>query len=94
MLDKTQIFRYGFIVKGPGYFPDKHTAEISSEAFSTRVVGVSDYLSAILVAQQLVADGIQLIELCGGFTQSEADTLRKLAENKIVIDLVRTCYEL
>jgi hypothetical protein len=84
-----QISRYAFIVKGPDYFPEQHTSEIRSPQFSTRIVGVSDYRTALLTAEQLIADGIQLIELCGGFTESEAVELRLSTGKRIPIGVVK-----
>jgi hypothetical protein len=59
--------RFGFIVKGTGYDPDRHTMSLQSPEFTTMVVGVSVPEQALPVAKQMVASGIQLIELCGGF---------------------------
>ncbi|WP_316679514.1 DUF6506 family protein [Ralstonia chuxiongensis] len=84
-----QLSRYAFIVKGPDYFPEQHTSELRSPKFSTRVVGVSDYQTALLIAEQLIADGIQLIELCGGFTESEAVELQLSTGKKIPIGVVK-----
>jgi len=59
--------KYGFIVKGPGYDPSYHHARLESPEFMTVVLGVSTSEKAISAAQELVKDGIQLIEICGGF---------------------------
>ncbi|RZU54509.1 hypothetical protein EV385_6460 [Krasilnikovia cinnamomea] len=59
--------RFGFIVTGAGLDPDKHRASIRSDAFDGIMVGVSRPEQGVAVARALVADGIQLIELCGGF---------------------------
>lgn len=84
-----QISRYAFLVKGPGYFPAEHTAEIRSQEFSTKVVGVSDFHAALPTVQQLIADGVQLIELCGGFTEVEAEELRRKTGRKIPIGAIK-----
>jgi 2-keto-3-deoxy-6-phosphogluconate aldolase len=59
--------RFGFIVKGSGYDPGRHTVSLQSPEITTTVVGVSTPEQALPVAKQMVASGIQLIELCGGF---------------------------
>jgi 2-keto-3-deoxy-6-phosphogluconate aldolase len=59
--------RFGFIVKGAGYEPTKHTVTLSSPQITTTMVGISQPEQALAVAQAMVADGVQLIELCGGF---------------------------
>lgn len=59
--------RFGFIVTGAGLDPEKDRTQISSDRFTAVMVGVERPVQAIPVARQMVADGIQLIELCGGF---------------------------
>ena len=59
--------RFGFIVKGAGYDPIRHTVTLESAEMTTIMVGVSMPEQVLPVARQMVADGIQLIELCGGF---------------------------
>lgn len=61
------LTRFGFIVKGTGYVPAEYTVTLSSPAITTIMVGVSRPEEALPVAQRMVADGVQLIELCGGF---------------------------
>lgn len=63
--------RFAFIVKGPGYCAEAHAQDLTTATFVTRVVGVSDAAGACVAAQTLVADGFQLIELCGGFSAAE-----------------------
>ena len=49
--------RFGFIVKGAGYDPDRYTARIESSQMMTTVIGISAPEQALLVAKQMVADG-------------------------------------
>jgi len=58
---------FGFIVSGRGLHPDEHVALMRSDSFTMTAVGVSDVEQACSAARRLVADGVQLIELCGGF---------------------------
>jgi len=61
------LSRFGFIVTGAGLDPAVHRLEMSSPAFTMVAVGVSTAAQAPAVAKALVDDGIQLLELCGGF---------------------------
>ncbi|MFY7916222.1 MAG: DUF6506 family protein [Rubrivivax sp.] len=70
------LSRFTFIVKAPGYSPEAHRAVLSSAQFTTVIIGVPDLPCAILVANEQVRSGTQLIELCGGFTQVEVGQLR------------------
>jgi hypothetical protein len=74
--------------QGPGYSPNEHAAELASGEFNTQVVGVSNFSSAVAVAKRLVADGVQLIELCGGFSEDEARDLRVHVAGAIPIGVV------
>jgi len=55
--------RFGFIVTGDNFSQLQGTS-----TFSMKVVGVKSPEQGIEVAKQMVAEGIQLIELCGGFS--------------------------
>ncbi|GAB1640673.1 DUF6506 family protein [Krasilnikovia sp. MM14-A1259] len=59
--------RFGFIVTGAGLDPQQHRASIRSDRFDGVMVGVSSPEQGVAAARALVADGVQLIELCGGF---------------------------
>jgi hypothetical protein len=61
------LTRFGFIVTGTGYDPAEHRVTLASPQITTLMVGVSKPEQALPVAQAMVADGVQLIELCGGF---------------------------
>lgn len=83
------LSRFAFIVKAPGYSAATHTATLDSAQFSTRVVGVGDLDDAMRAAASLVSDGIQLIELCGGFTAAEADAIRAHIRSAVPVGVVR-----
>jgi Family of unknown function (DUF6506) len=72
--------KFCFVVKGPGYVPEIHRATIDSGHFSTSLVGVPSADAAVSVVRDMVSRGVQLIELCGGFTPDEAKVLEKEAQ--------------
>ncbi len=55
--------RFGFIVCGEDFEQVQPT-----QSFYMKVVGVKQLDDAVNAAKDMVADGIQLIELCGGFS--------------------------
>lgn len=67
--------RYGFILKAAGYEPAMHNAQIDCAGFASRIVCVSDVDQAVAAAQHMIEAGVQLIELCGGFSVDEAAQL-------------------
>ena len=81
------LTKYGFIVTGDNFVQAQGT-----EKFFMKVVGVSSPSEGADVAKAMVAEGIQLIELCGGFNPEWAQTISKAIEFKIPVGVVAT-YE-
>ena len=73
------------IIKGPGYVPTTDRAVVNSPDFASTVLFVSSVEEAQGACQECVANGVQLIELCGGF--SEADRLALSASIQHVIPI-------
>jgi len=82
------LHRYGFIVKHTDLDMFKHHARLQSESFDMSIAGVSDVLHAQLVAQEMITKGVQLIELCGGFTQEDAQSIREAIKHHIPVGVV------
>jgi hypothetical protein len=58
---------WGFIYTGEGCDPARTRVVTGSETCRLIAVGVERPEQGIAAARELVADGVQLIELCGGF---------------------------
>jgi hypothetical protein len=84
-----ELTKFGFIVKGPGYQHGVHRAVLDSGRFATWVVGVSCVVDATAVVAELAGLGVQLIELCGGFTHEE----RELLQGGCDIPIGRVTYD-
>jgi Family of unknown function (DUF6506) len=82
------LARFGFIVKGPGYVLGQHSAKLDSSIFHTSVIGVSDMDGAFDAAKIMLTDEIQLIELCGGFSEEEAAQVRFSIGEKVPVGVV------
>ncbi|BCS97568.1 hypothetical protein DSLASN_32000 [Desulfoluna limicola] len=61
------LTNYAFMVIGPGLTPEANTIKTSSPLFKATVVGVETVDQACDAAKELVNNGVQMIELCGGF---------------------------
>jgi predicted polyphosphate/ATP-dependent NAD kinase len=59
--------KFGFVVVGSGLSPAEHRVHMRSPAFEMIAVGISSPDHGPEAARALVAEGVQLIELCGGF---------------------------
>lgn len=84
----TKLTRYGFIILGDGYVAAQHQATIKSPTFSSSVICVQSLDAAIIVAKQMVVDGVQVIELCGEFGQSGAFQIVNAINCKVPVGYV------
>ncbi len=75
--------KFGFIVTGDDFEQYQGT-----EAFSMKVVGVKDASQGVEVARAMVAEGIQLIELCGGFSPVWAGKIIEAIDYKVPVGVV------
>ena len=82
------LTKFGFIVTGSGLDPQKHRVEFASKQFTTIVVGVTRPEQAIDVARALVSEGIQLLELCGGFGPIWTGKIIEALNNQIPVGAV------
>jgi 2-keto-3-deoxy-6-phosphogluconate aldolase len=80
--------KYAFIARAPGFSADKHRAEFASPQFVMTVVGVGTVEEAEAVAQALVKEGVQLIELCGAFEQSAAERVSAAVDKDVPVGVV------
>lgn len=81
--------RYGFIVKSADLEMFKHHSRLASENFDMSIAGVADVEQAELVAQEMITKGIQLIELCGGFSTADAQRIREAINDHIPVGVVQ-----
>lgn len=60
---------WAYIFLSPGFDAKQHTSTMQSDTCRFKAVGIdmNKREQVIEVARQLVAEGVQLIELCGGF---------------------------
>lgn len=60
---------YAFIFLSPGFDANKHVATMESDSCHFKTVGIdiNHKEQVVDVAKQLAAEGVQMIELCGGF---------------------------
>ncbi len=61
------LTNFGFIVQGDGLDPETDVQVMETSSFRMTTIGVAHVEQGSDAARRLVADGAQLIELCGGF---------------------------
>ncbi len=87
------LTRFAMIIKGPGYDPSAHRAHLDSPVFATTVVCVSSFEQAVPVARELALEGIQLLELCGGFLPDQAAAIQEVVGSGVPVGVVRYTAE-
>ena len=77
------LTRFGFIVTG-----DDFVQWTGTERFQMKVVGVRGPELGIAAAREMVAEGIQLIELCGGFSPVWAGKIIEAIDYAVPVGVV------
>jgi hypothetical protein len=77
------LTKFGFIVTGDNFVQYQGT-----DKFSMKVVGVSHAREGIEAAKEMVSEGIQLIELCGGFSPVWAGAIIEAIEYAVPVGVV------
>jgi hypothetical protein len=78
-----------FIFVAPGADCMRDRTVITTPEISLTTVGVSDYAMAQQVARELVANGIEAIELCGGFGIEGTAAVKKVVAGRAAVGVVR-----
>lgn len=81
----AQLTKYGFIFKGPGYKEMGEINQMNSNKFKATIAAVPSVDSACKIAKKLIEEGVQLIELCGGFDQKDLNQINNYIDNSIPI---------
>ncbi|MCT1403026.1 DUF6506 family protein [Paenibacillus sp. p3-SID867] len=63
------LHNWAYIYLSPKFSPEKNTVTTGNEDCKFTAIGIDfeEKERVIQIAQQLVKDGVQMIELCGGF---------------------------
>lgn len=77
------LTRFGFIVTGDHFVQYQGT-----DVFTMKVVGIRDPSEGMQAAQEMVAEGIQLIELCGGFSPVWAGKIIEAIDYAVPVGVV------
>ena len=82
-------FKFAFMFLSPDGDPDKHKASVLTPSVEAYIVSAKNYEEAIKVAKKLVEEGIEAIELCGGFGHKGVVKIVDAVEGKIPVGAIR-----
>lgn len=71
---------WAFIYLSPGFDPEENTIETNSSACRFKAIGI--------IAKKLVLEGVQTIEICGGFGPAWVAKISEAIEYKIPVGSV------
>ncbi len=83
------MLKAAFIFVAPEADAERHRAVVTCPEVELTVVGVRDYAAAEEVARRLVEEGVQAIELCGGFGHEGAARIARAVRGKAAVGVVR-----
>ena len=78
-----------FVFVAPNVDPAVHRHTVATPAVELTAVAVNNYDEAVAVCQDLVAEGIAAIELCGGFGHAGAAAVAQAVGDKAAVGVVR-----
>lgn len=81
--------KYVFLMKAPGYGEDVRVADLSNPKFHAKIIYSSSFDQLLKACALEVSDGAQVVELCGGFTNEEADNAQNLLGSTAAVGHVR-----
>lgn len=78
-----------FVFVAPDVDPAVHRQTVVTPAVELTAVAVNNYDQAVAVCQDLVAEGIVAIELCGGFGHAGTAAVAQAVGDKAAVGVVR-----
>ncbi len=78
-----------FIFVAPDVDPSKDRGTVITPKVELTSVAVNNYAEAVNVARQLVEEGVEAIELCGGFGHVGTARVAAAVEGKAKVGVVR-----
>lgn len=83
------VLKAAFLFVAPEVDPTQHKAWVKTPQVEVLTIAAKDYEAAEQVAKELVVQGIQAIELCGGFGHVGVAKVVEAVEGKIPVGVVR-----
>lgn len=87
---KFYVKSWAFIFLSSGYSPENHTVKLDNDQTKVTMIGLdpNEIHRVVDLSKQLAADGVQVIELCGGFGPQWVAKIKEATQNKIPVGTV------
>ena len=83
------VLKAAFLFVSPGADYRIHKTTVDTPGVVLTVVGVSDYPMAEKATEELIAEGVVAIELCGGFGDLGTAAVKKVCKGRAAVGVVR-----
>ena len=83
------MIKCAFIFIADGANPETDRSVVNTPSVKLATIGVKDYKTAVALTKELVNDGYNAIELCGGFGHIGVAEIARAAEGKAAVGAVR-----
>lgn len=78
-----------FLFIGPDIDTKQARTRVDTPVIKLQVIGVRSYNEAVQAARELAAEGVQAIELCGGFGSEGVGKIAEAVKGKASVGVVR-----
>lgn len=82
------LTHWGFIYTASGAEPARDRSVVQTDGCTTVLIGIEDPADGVEVAKGLVEEGVQLIELCGGFGPVHAARIIEAIDRVVPVGVV------
>lgn len=82
------IKNYAFLIKADGYPVRGTQTTLPGDGFTTHIFAASNIAAHIVAAQGFAIDGIEVIETCGGFSDTDFDAVEKALDGRVALGRV------
>jgi hypothetical protein len=80
--------KYAFLIKARGYPPGGLRTTLPGDGFNSTIFASGDIDALVAEALAMVAEGMQLIELCGGFNDEDFTRLEEAVAGAVPLGRV------
>ncbi|MDC7124658.1 MAG: DUF6506 family protein [Spirochaetales bacterium] len=85
----ADVLKAAFMFLAPEADPETHQQWVDTPQVKLLTVGVKDYAQGVETAKKLLDQGIEAIELCGGFGNKGTVMITEAVQGKIPVGSVR-----